>query len=170
MMQNVYWSCASVCLFFAAFPHYSTDPDITWENGRGCFAVVHYGTDLQSVHGFRCCDNIRKHEMSSSACARCLVLSFVIRHKCIYTSTLLASYNTSNNNSSVCVWPCVHYRKTFRSWDDLCPGCRVKIKQYDIAKLCEWWLLIEWCLLWADDSQLPAWLVHLLLCIAASHK
>jgi len=27
-------------------------------NGRGCPLVVHYWADLQSVHGFRCYDNI----------------------------------------------------------------------------------------------------------------
>jgi len=27
--------CLSVCLFLAAFPHYCTDPDVTWGNGRG---------------------------------------------------------------------------------------------------------------------------------------
>jgi len=25
----------SVCLSFAAFPHYCTDPDVSWGNGRG---------------------------------------------------------------------------------------------------------------------------------------
>ena len=39
-----------VCLSVAAFSHYCTDPDVTWRNGRGA--------DLQSVHGFRCYDNI----------------------------------------------------------------------------------------------------------------
>jgi len=27
--------CVSDCLSLAAFPHYCTDPDIIWENGRG---------------------------------------------------------------------------------------------------------------------------------------
>ena len=27
--------CLSVCLSLAAFPHYFTDPDVTWENGSG---------------------------------------------------------------------------------------------------------------------------------------
>jgi len=46
------------CLSLAAFPHYFTDPDVTWGNGRGCSLVVYYWVDLQSVHGFRCYDNI----------------------------------------------------------------------------------------------------------------
>jgi len=47
-----------VCLSLAAFPHYCTDPDASWENGRGCPVVVHYWAELQSVHGFHCYDNI----------------------------------------------------------------------------------------------------------------
>jgi len=38
--------CVSVCV------------DVTWGNGRGYPLVVHYWADLQSVHGFRCYDNI----------------------------------------------------------------------------------------------------------------
>jgi len=49
--------CLCVCLFLSAFPHYRTDPDVTWRNGRGCPVVVHYWADLQSVHGFCCYDN-----------------------------------------------------------------------------------------------------------------
>jgi len=30
----------SVCLCLAAFPHYCTDPDVSWRNGRGCPVVV----------------------------------------------------------------------------------------------------------------------------------
>jgi len=32
-----------------------TDPDVTWVSGRDCPLVVHYWTNLQSVHGFRGC-------------------------------------------------------------------------------------------------------------------
>jgi len=46
-----------VCLSLSAFPHYCTDPDITWGNGRECPRVVHYWAYLQSVHGFRCYNN-----------------------------------------------------------------------------------------------------------------
>ena len=47
----------SVCLSLAAFPHYCTDPDVTWGIGRVCPLVVHYWVDLQSVHGLRCYGN-----------------------------------------------------------------------------------------------------------------
>jgi len=47
-----------VCLSLAAFPHYCTDPDVSWGNGKGCPLVVHYWADLQSVYEFRCYDNI----------------------------------------------------------------------------------------------------------------
>jgi len=50
--------CLSVCLSVAACPHYCTDPDVTWESGRGCPLVVQYWADLQSVHGMRCYGNI----------------------------------------------------------------------------------------------------------------
>ena len=36
-----------VCLSLAAFPHYCTDPDVTWGNGRGFPLVVRYWADLQ---------------------------------------------------------------------------------------------------------------------------
>jgi len=51
--------CVSVCPWqLAACPHYCTDPDVTWGNGRKCRLVVHCWADLQSVHGLRCYDNI----------------------------------------------------------------------------------------------------------------
>jgi len=37
----------SVCLSLAAFPHYCTDPDVTWGTVRGCPLVVQYWADLQ---------------------------------------------------------------------------------------------------------------------------
>jgi len=30
----------SVCLSLAAFPHYCTDPDVTWENDRGALCAL----------------------------------------------------------------------------------------------------------------------------------
>jgi len=50
--------CLSVCPSIAAFAHDSTDPDATFRNSRRCPLVVHCWAVLQSVHGFRCCDNI----------------------------------------------------------------------------------------------------------------
>jgi len=52
--------CLCVCLTAAACPLYCTDPDVTWGYGRGCLLVVHYWTDLQSVHGFHCYDNMAR--------------------------------------------------------------------------------------------------------------
>jgi len=49
--------CVSVFLSLAAFPHYCTDPDVTWRDDMGCPLVVHYWSDLQSVRGFLCYDN-----------------------------------------------------------------------------------------------------------------
>jgi len=62
-----------VHLSLAAFPHYCTDPDVSWGNGRECPLVVQYLADLQSVHGFRCYEkNTAEREMSSSACTRAM--------------------------------------------------------------------------------------------------
>ena len=76
-----------MCLSLPAFLHYCTDPDVTWGNGRGCPLVVHYWADLQSVHGFRCYDNIHvcklialcianvyssERELPASACTLCM--------------------------------------------------------------------------------------------------
>ena len=61
------FDCLSVCLSVAACPHYCTDPDVTWENGRGCSLVVQYWADLQSMHGFRFYDNIAPHVLAIRA-------------------------------------------------------------------------------------------------------
>jgi len=39
--RNVYWPRPSVCLSLATFPHYCTDPDVTWRISTGC-PLVHY--------------------------------------------------------------------------------------------------------------------------------
>jgi len=44
------------------------------ENGKGCPLVVHYWADLQSVHGFRCYDNIALN----AKCHRVLVLALCL--------------------------------------------------------------------------------------------
>jgi len=77
--RNVYWLRPSAYVSvwsLAAFPHYCTDPDVSWENGRGCPLVVYYWADLQSVHGFRCYDNIAPNAKCQRVPARplCLVL------------------------------------------------------------------------------------------------
>ena len=64
--------CASVCLSIVTFPHYCTDSDVGWVNGRGCRLVVHYWADLQSMHGFRCYDN------TNAKCQRVLVLALCL--------------------------------------------------------------------------------------------
>ena len=63
-----------VCQSLAAFPHYCMDLDVSWGNGRGCPLVVHYWTDLQSVHGFRCYNNIAPN----AKCWRVLVLALCL--------------------------------------------------------------------------------------------
>jgi len=72
--------CVPVCLFLAAFPHYFTDPDVTWGSGRGCRLVEHYCADLQSVHGFRCYDNIAPN---NAKCQRVLVIALWLVILCV---------------------------------------------------------------------------------------
>jgi len=65
-----------VCVSVTAFPHYCMDLNLTWRNGRRCPVAVHYWADLQSVHGFRCYDNIALNASAVySLCACCLQLS-----------------------------------------------------------------------------------------------
>jgi len=66
-----------VCLSLAAFPHYYTDPDVTWGNGRGSPVVTHYWADLQSVHGFRCYDNIAPN----AKCQRVLIFALRLAYE-----------------------------------------------------------------------------------------
>ena len=56
-----------MCVSAAACPHYCMDPNATWVNGRGCFLVVHYWEDFQSVNGFRCYDNIARRLLAIGA-------------------------------------------------------------------------------------------------------
>jgi len=53
-----------VCLSLAAFPHYCTDPDVTW-GMVGVPLVVHYWAVLQLANGFRCYDNIEVCEFTA---------------------------------------------------------------------------------------------------------
>ena len=73
------WLCASVCvcLSLAAFPHYCTECKLG--NGRGRTLVVRYWAHLQSVHGFRCYDNIAPNVK----CQRVLVLSLCLVMKTV---------------------------------------------------------------------------------------
>jgi len=63
-----------VDLSLAAFPHYCMDPDASWGNDRVCPLVVHCWADLQSVHRFRCYDNI----VPNAKCHRVLVLALCL--------------------------------------------------------------------------------------------
>jgi len=47
--------CLSVCRRIPTLLH---GPDVSWGNGTGCPLLVHNWADLQSIHGFRCYDNI----------------------------------------------------------------------------------------------------------------
>ena len=72
----------SVCLSLAAFPHYCTDPDVTWENGMECPLVVQHWADLQSVHGFHCYDFIALNAKCQCQRVLLLALSLVVFSVC----------------------------------------------------------------------------------------
>jgi len=63
------------------------DPDVTWGNGSGFTLVVHCWEDLQSVHGFRCYDNIAPCVLAIGACD-----SVAVNAKCLH---LLYAWFTS---------------------------------------------------------------------------
>jgi len=80
--------CLSVCVSAATCPHYCTDPDVTWRSGRGCLLVVHYWSDLQSVHGLHCYGKITQTRNVSKymlVLALCLVGSIkeISVHVCV---------------------------------------------------------------------------------------
>jgi len=113
------WVCVSVCLSvcpsLAAFPHYCTDPDVTWGNGRGCPLVVHYWADLQSVHAFRYYDDIAPNVKCQWMLVLALCLVFVLWYALNPVDTNL--WQTSLFASCVavpCTWlivsdTCVHW-------------------------------------------------------------
>jgi len=57
----------SVCLSLAAFPHYCTEPDVTWGNGRGCPLV---GRICNRCMGF-----VAVTAVPNAKCQRVLVLA-----------------------------------------------------------------------------------------------
>jgi len=83
-MRNVYWSRVSGCLSvprrIPTLLYGPGVPDVTWGNGKGCRLVVCYWADLQSVHGFRCCDDMHsaERETSASACTRSIMRGYVV--------------------------------------------------------------------------------------------
>jgi len=82
--------CVSVCMFvrlsLATFPQYCMDPDVSWENGRGCPLVAHHWADFQLMHGFGCYDNTAPN----AKCQRVLVLALcLVNARRSYASAVL---------------------------------------------------------------------------------
>jgi len=86
--RNVYWPRLSVCLSLAASacPHYCTDLDVTWGNGRGASSSCALLGDLQSVHRFHCYDNTAPNAKCQQVLvlALSLVLVFVVDENAEY--------------------------------------------------------------------------------------
>jgi len=89
--------CVSVCLSLAAFPHYCTDPDVSWGNGRGYPLVVHCLADLQFAYEFCCCDNIEPN----AKCQQVLVLALCLVWKSNQGPVFEMPCTTSHNVASI---------------------------------------------------------------------
>jgi len=73
--------CVSTCLSVPGLiPTLMHGPECNLGNGRGCPLVVHYWADFQSVHGFRCYDNIA----SNVKCQQVFVLALCLIEFVIY--------------------------------------------------------------------------------------
>jgi len=67
--REMYSGHARLCVYVSVprrIPHHCTNPDVT-VHSRGRPLVVHCWADLQSLHGFRCYDDIERRKMSASA-------------------------------------------------------------------------------------------------------
>ena len=86
--------CVSICLSLSAFPHYCAHPGASSGNGRVCSLVLHYWADLQSVHRFRCYDNVAPN----AKCQQVLVLAVYLVVK-----RVAAQCMNFNRSSFVCL-------------------------------------------------------------------
>jgi len=68
-----------VCLSRAAFSHYCVGLAVSYWNSRRCPLVVQYWADLQSVHWFRCYDNIA----ANAKCQQMFVLALCLVRFCV---------------------------------------------------------------------------------------
>jgi len=62
--------CVSVCLSLAAFPHYCTDLDVTWGNGRVPYSCALLGRFAISAQISLLWQHSAEGEMSASGCTR----------------------------------------------------------------------------------------------------
>jgi len=80
-----------LCLSLAAFPHYSTDPDFTWGMvgvPPGCALLG----NLQSVHGFRCCDSSTNAKCQRVLCTRSMSGCLLSNWKAVHIPVHLTWY------------------------------------------------------------------------------
>ena len=84
--------CVCLRVYPSPHPHTTTRTRINFGHHTGCPPVVHYGADLQSMHGFRCYGNIHvcnlslltsnmytaKGETSATAGSRSMTSSFYL--------------------------------------------------------------------------------------------
>jgi len=103
--------CLSVCLFDAPrrIPKLLHGPGCNVGEGRGC--LVHYWADLQSVHVFRCCDNIAQTRNVSELLSLYAIIVIVV-NRLIIDGYDLHQLDTIQNTvdsltAKFCIqWPC----------------------------------------------------------------
>jgi len=92
------WVCLSV---LGRMPTLLHGPGCNLGSGRGCPLVVHYWSDLQSVHGLHCYGNITGRWNVSEYM---LVLALCLVYYILDHAGLDNNYNNNNNNLPVFVY------------------------------------------------------------------
>ena len=93
------------------------DPDVTCWSGRGCPIVVHYGADLQLVHGLRCYGNIMRTRNVSEYI---LVLAVCLVVYCLVQEDFIAQSASSDGD--------VDRTERIRVYEELWKKCNNKIQ------------------------------------------
>ena len=107
--------CLCVCLTVCPRPTLMHGPGCNLGTGRGCPLVVDYWADLQSVHGFRCYDNIAMNAKYQ----RVLVLALYLELWNFRRGRHLYSAGRPSRLASVITLVCARYSAMSALWDSL---------------------------------------------------
>ena len=86
-------TCMSVCLSAAACPHYCTDPDVTWGNGRGCTCALLGGFAIGARVALLWQHNANAKCKRLHACTHSMPSYFICPKKCIIILQINYPYN-----------------------------------------------------------------------------
>jgi len=168
MTWNVYWSCASVCLSLATFPHYCMDPDVTWGNSRVPWDYALFGRFAISARVSLLWQHSVECEMSASAlyslCAWLNVIGCFPVGACLtWTNYSTISFVIMNGDAyknchcHVCLGIAVDFGNTFiicscLYWSTLC--------QISVLLLARRFLMVEIvCHVWFVNASIELVLV-----------